>query len=148
MKCLSLFLLIFVITSCNSITGDKPSGTLSEDALTDILIDMHLTEAKMRVATDSLDLIKLRDTVYLRTQFSDIFRKYEITPDKFNNSLDYYLKHIDKLDLIYDEVISRLTMLEAEARKKDSIANPKVNKSKLDSKADSISKANSKVIVK
>lgn len=118
----SLIVLIVLLASCSSITGDRPAGTLSESAMGDILTDMHLVESKMRVTTDSLSLIQLRDTTYLRVRFAEVFRKHETSPDKFNKSLDYYLKHIEILDEIYDEVIANLTELEAKATKKENSA--------------------------
>ncbi len=112
-------LLILLFFSCSFITGDKPVGTLSESKMSEILTDMHIVEAKMRVTTDSAFMVQLRDTSFLRARFSEVFLKHETTPDEFNQSLDYYLEHIEKLDEIYDQVISKLTELETTVLNKD-----------------------------
>ena len=112
MKKWTLYLCIALLAaSCTSIFSSKPAGTLSEDEMIDILVDMHLTAATLRISNDSL--IRLNDTTDQRIRFAHIFRKYDISPADFNASLNYYLEHIETLDKIYVEVINRLTELEA-----------------------------------
>ena len=112
------FILCFAVlaASCNSILSSKPSGMLNEDKMIDVLVDIHLTEAALRVANDSL--ARLNDTTKLRILFAQVYEKHNVDPDDFNTSLDYYLKHIDELDKIYVEVINRLTELEAKLQPK------------------------------
>lgn len=97
--------------SCNSILNSKPSALLSEEEMTGVLVDIHLTEAALKVANDSL--ARLNDTTNIRILFANVFEKHDVDPDDFNSSLDYYLQHIDELDKIYVEVINRLTELDA-----------------------------------
>ena len=102
--------LAVLLVSCNSLLRSKPSGLLSESQMTDLLVDMHLTEATVRAANDSIS--RLNDTTDLRIRFAEVFRENDVTPDDFNKSLRYYMEQIDELDKIYSEVISRLTLLE------------------------------------
>jgi hypothetical protein len=78
--------------------------------MTGILVEMHLTEATIRTANDSIS--RLNDTTDLRIRFAEVFRKYDVTPADFNISLNYYIEHIDLLDNIYTDVISQLTETE------------------------------------
>ena len=86
-------------------------GTLSEKQMTDMLVDIQLTEAVLKTVDDSIS--RNMDTTGLRIRFAGVFKKHNIDPDDFNNSLNYYLEHIEDLDKIYVEVINRLTELEA-----------------------------------
>jgi len=97
--------------SCNSILSSRPSGTLSEKQMVDVLVDIHLEEATLKIANDSM--ARLSDTTDLRIRFARVFKKHDIDPDDFNASLTYYLEHIEEFDKIYVEVINRLTALEA-----------------------------------
>jgi hypothetical protein len=106
-----ILFIALLVASCNSILSSKPSGTLSEKQMVDVLVDIHLTEAVMKISNDSL--ARLNDTIQLRIRFADVFKKHDVDPDDFNTSLTYYLKHIEELDKIYVEVINRLTELEA-----------------------------------
>lgn len=107
-----LFVSIVMLTvSCDSIFTSKPAGTLNEDEMIDILVDIHLTEATLRISNDSLS--RKNDTTDQRIRFAHVFRKHDIDPDDFNKSMDYYLEHIELLDNIYKEVINRLTEMEA-----------------------------------
>ncbi len=106
-----LVCMALLTASCSNLLSSKPSGTLSEKQMTDLLVDINLTEATLKTANDSS--IRLGDTTALRNRFAQVFKKHDIDPDDFNASLGYYLEHIDELDKIYVEVINRLTALEA-----------------------------------
>jgi hypothetical protein len=97
--------------SCNSILSSRPSGTLSQEQMIDLLVDLHLNEATLRMANDSLS--RIIDTTDLRIRFAQVFRKHDVKPDAFNASLIYYIEHIEELDQIYVGVIARLTEMEA-----------------------------------
>lgn len=114
-----IFSIALLAVSCNSLLKSKPAGTLSEEKMTDVLIDIHLTEAIIRVGNDSLT--KLNDTTDIRNRFAQVFRKHDVEPDEFNKSLNYYIRHIELLDIIYVEVINRLTEMEANLQQKTSI---------------------------
>ena len=86
-------------------------GTLSVNKMTDVLVDIQLTEATLKISDDSI--LRISDTTELRNRFAEVFKKNDVNPDDFNTSLNYYLLHIEELDQIYVEVINRLTALEA-----------------------------------
>jgi hypothetical protein len=111
-----LLCIAMLSASCNSLLTSKPSGTLSETKMVDILVDIHLTEAALKTMNDSLN--RLNDTTGLRIRFAQVFRKHDVEPDEFNTSLDYYIEHIEDLDKIYVEVINRLTEMEATLQQK------------------------------
>lgn len=104
-----------MLASCNSILKSRPAGTLSEEQMVNILVDIHLTEATLRLGNDSI--ARLNDTADLRMRFARVFRKQDVSPDEFNTSLNYYLEHIELLDKIYTEVINRLSVMEADLLK-------------------------------
>jgi len=118
-----------LLASCNSILSSKPSGTLSEKEMVDILVDIHLTEATLKMANDSG--IRLSDTNELRKRYAQVFVKNDVDPDDFNASLNYYLEHIDEFEKIYVEVINRLTALEVTLQPKTNIENEVLNKRNL-----------------
>lgn len=112
MKNLILIVCIALLfQGCSSILTSKPIGTLSEKTMAKVLVDINLTEATLRVGNDSL--VRITDTTSMRNRYADIFRKNDVDPDDFNASLIYYLKHIDELDKIYNDVITQLSTLEA-----------------------------------
>lgn len=115
---------IMLFVSCNSIFSSKHAGKLDEDEMINILVDLHLTEATLRIANDSLS--RMNDTTDQRIRFAHVFRKHDIDPDVFNSSMDYYLEHIELLDKIYVEVINRLSELEATLQPKTTT--PSANK--------------------
>ncbi len=111
-KWASFICIALLAASCSSMFSSRPTGTLSESQMTELLVDIHLTEATLRNANDSL--ARLLDTTDMRKRFAAVFRKHEIEPGQFNKSLNYYLEHIEELDKIYAEVIAQLTEKETE----------------------------------
>lgn len=91
----------------------------------EILIDMHLAQA-------SLDLEKLEgDSLYLSAQkyYATIFELHEVTAEEFYSSFDHYEKHTEAFHEIYEEVVNRLTELDASMNKDlldDYPAKPKI----------------------
>jgi hypothetical protein len=79
--------------------------------MVDLLVDIQLTEASIRLVIDSAS--NVNDTTELRSQFAAVFNRNNVTPDEFNESLDYYMEHVDQLDEIYNEVIAKLTEKDA-----------------------------------
>lgn len=102
--------LTIVTVSCGDLLKSTPQGLLDENQMTNILVDMHLTEATLRSANDSI--LKLNDTTQLRIRYAEVFRKHKIRPEDFNMSLNYYIERIDILDNIYTNVINQLTVIE------------------------------------
>lgn len=113
-----IFLILLMLsTACSSLMSSKPAGTLSEERMADILVDIHITEATLRVFNDSIS--RLSDTSALRMRFAEVFRKHDVTPDEFNISLNYYIEHIEILDNIYTDVINRLSEQELQLTPKN-----------------------------
>ncbi|MFZ4546552.1 MAG: DUF4296 domain-containing protein [Bacteroidales bacterium] len=129
-----LICMALLFASCNSILSSKPVGTLSESQMVDLLVDMHLTEASLKMASDSTS--KLNDTTGVRQRFAQVFKKHDVEPDRFNKSLNYYIEHIEDLNKIYSEVIVKLTELDAQQTAKSTPAlNAKYPASNRHSKA-------------
>ena len=117
-----------ILSACGSIFSSKPMGTLSEKEMVDMLVDINLTEASLKIGSDTTGR-GITDTTNMRIRFAEVFRKHDVDPDDFNTSLIYYLEHIDDLDKIYAEVITRLTTLEATLREEPGHGNGPVNAS-------------------
>jgi len=97
--------------SCNGLLTSKPSGTLSESKMVDVLVDMHITEATVKFGIDTIE--HTIDTTDARNRFAEVFRNHNIKPEEFNTSLNYYLEHVEEMDKIYSDVINKLTEIDA-----------------------------------
>jgi hypothetical protein len=106
-----IFCLAILVASCSGLLTSKPSGTLSESKMVDMLVDMHITEATVKFGVDSIE--HAIDTTESRNRFAEVFRNHNVKPEEFNQSMNYYLEHVEELDKIYSEVISRLTEIDA-----------------------------------
>ncbi|NVO20545.1 MAG: DUF4296 domain-containing protein [Bacteroidetes bacterium] len=106
--------ILLLLLSCNKgspIISTRPSGALSKSQMTDLLIDINLAEAALRVGTPIHN--QSFDTVYQKSQFIKVFQEHEVSPDDFDKSLTYYSQHVEDLNDIYEGVLSRLSDMQA-----------------------------------
>lgn len=92
-----------------------PAHLLTPHQMAGLLTQVHLLEAAVNLKTAQNQSTNRRDSV----AYSDIFQKYQSTYAEFKENFAYYSSKPDELEVIYDEVISELTRMQAvEERKK------------------------------
>jgi len=105
MKILS-FILCLILLSCGNQQKETPQDILSENSFINLLKDIHLAEAKFELhKTKGMENAKNE----LAYNYSSIYKKYEITLDDFDKTLDYYAQNPEKLEKIYTSVLEQLT---------------------------------------
>jgi len=105
MKILS-FILCLILLSCGNQQKETPQDILSENIFINLLKDIHLAEAKFELhKTKGMENAKNE----LAYNYSSIYKKYEITLDDFDKTLDYYAQNPEKLEKIYTRVLEQLT---------------------------------------
>lgn len=127
-RLLSGLCLLLMLVACNktNFLHPKPSDVLSSNQLVPLLVDIHLTDAALKVnqpAQQSSD-IKL----YYSKAYASVFKKHKTSPAILQISMKWYGRHIDKLDEIYAEVITRLSTLESETRIKVNPGKPGIGR--------------------
>ncbi len=90
-----LFLLVGIVSCKPSI----PSKYLQPDEMEDVLYDYHLA---MSMANQEADAV-----VKQRAYQQAVLTKYGITEQQFDASLQYYMRHTEKLQAIYETVSKR-----------------------------------------
>tara|TARA_B110000467_G_scaffold125842_1_gene118401 strand:- start:2 stop:346 length:345 start_codon:yes stop_codon:yes gene_type:complete len=105
MKILS-FILCLILIGCGNQQKETPQDILSENIFINLLKDIHLAEAKFELhKTKGMENAKNE----LAHNYSSIYKKYEITVDDFDKTLDYYAQNPEKLEKIYTRVLEQLT---------------------------------------
>lgn len=94
-----LLFALFVIAGCKPTV---PSEYLQPDEMEDILYDYHMAEAMARLSTGNR---QINEKVYKYT----IFEKYGITEAQFDSSLVYYMRHTERLHIIYANLSERIS---------------------------------------
>lgn len=102
----SVFLLL--LGSCNT----RPSGVLSDSKMTDVLTEMH----KLDGALYEKGLMYSHD-VEKDSYYNSVFKKYGVSKAEFDSSLVWYTKNPKRFDLIYVDVLARLTALDEDVKK-------------------------------
>lgn len=117
MKCISYIFIgiLLVFMGCkNSNENDAPENLIPRDQMVEVLRDMHLIEASIKLNNQR----KTNKEEYTFYYYQYLFEKYDITEEDFDVSLSYYQENIESFDTIYADVISELSRLQGEARKK------------------------------
>ena len=103
-----LVCIIFLLISCNG-DSNKPDQILSEDKMVNILIKIHLTEAKISNSLYPSDSA----LIYYKSMEDSIYHKMGIPKKDYTESYIYYMRNIEQMDRIYSRVIDSLSLREA-----------------------------------
>jgi hypothetical protein len=103
------FLLTIIIFSCS---GTKKKYLIPEKTMVPLLVDMHIADAIGLDYTLGQKQLKI-DSAAL---YGWIFEKHGVTKMQFDSSISYYARHPDRLNKIYEKVISSLSKLESEIK--------------------------------
>ena len=111
-----LFIFILLLSSCyNTHDGEKipkPDDLIDRNKLVLVITDMEIAESTIKEKQNlGQEIDGLQEGYYFA-----IFEKHEITKEQFENSMAYYKQDLDELNDIYEEVITRLSMMESEVQ--------------------------------
>lgn len=102
-----LFALLLLLSCSSKKQKVTDEGILTKEAMTAVLVDMHLTDATIYTYNaDTKSEIKLSQKCYDST----LFAKYECNDSIFKNSLEYYTLNSEIKD-IYDDVLDSLNKI-------------------------------------
>lgn len=99
---LYLFLLL-LLSGC----GMRPWGILSYNAMVDLLLDIHIAEATMKILDPTAKRIEKQE------YYNTVFEKHHTTKEQFDKSLDWYSRRPKTLISIYDDVKIEIEALQA-----------------------------------
>src|SRR5210317_883676 len=92
--------------------GDPPDDLIETDKLVLILADIEITESSLRQKQNyGHEISTLKEEYY-----HAIFNKYEVSREQFDRSLAWYKKDLKTIDKIYEDVITRLSVIESEVQ--------------------------------
>ena len=90
----------------------KEDPPVSPEMMSDILVDMHLAQStikEMQAQGKNIDGIS-------EEYHALILKKYGVSREDFDKSLEYYNYRTDDLKAIYEEVITKLSLMESELK--------------------------------
>lgn len=109
-------LFLFFILGCNYSEKKKPpENIIPEKQLIPILVDIHFADATLSV----LHFDKKNARYKPENYYNIVLKKHGIDRKKFDESIEYYSKNPEELDIIYDKVLNEFSKLKANLTKSD-----------------------------
>lgn len=96
-KYLPLLFLIFFL-SCSE--SSVPVGVISIDKMSELLKEIHYAEASIPTGISADSTKKV-----IVANYNFIFKRFKVDKKEFQKSMNYYIKHPDKLDKVYQNII-------------------------------------------
>jgi len=100
-----------VFLSCNK-AGKGSDATakpkLNKEQMVDLLIDIHLTEAALRIKPAEAQ----QNDIYTSHYYSAVFKKHKTTKEEFNASMLFYKDDLPALNDIYMQVVDSLSRMQ------------------------------------
>jgi len=123
MKHLShIYFLILILTSVflmPACSNEAPINTadfdytapIEREQMIDIMVDIHLAEALANNTKLKRDGVELKE---IGEYYKDIFEVHHIDQEKFTMAFEYYTQRPNELDLMYEELIDKMSKMQAE----------------------------------
>ena len=116
-KYFSIIFISLLLTGCYSNQStevdipeeDPPIGF---DTMSDILVDMHLAQSSIKQMQVKRKDIEGKAELY----HSLIFKKHGVSKEDFELSMEYYNYRSEELKLLYEEVITKLSLMDSEIK--------------------------------
>lgn len=110
--CIVIFSMFFLFSCSEDKEQRLPAGPdiLSKDTMEALFVDIHLAEVylyqRQRKGMENVE--------YTKDVYRLLFKKYGLSYTSLQNNLRYYAEDPKTLQQIYDNVVNRLTRIEAE----------------------------------
>lgn len=106
-----VFLLGWILTSCEKPVVEKPKDLVSKDKMIDMLTDIHISESMYQTRRyTSQDMRKITEA----DLYYSVLKKYDVPDSTFERSLIYYSSLPKEYERIYSKVLSCLGEMEQE----------------------------------
>ena len=112
MKNFLLFIGLAAITACVEDKQMIPEGVLGKEKMHEVLIDVHLLEAKVEKLKKPEDSI----LVYAKEEYEKLYYLHHITEQQFQRSFQFYQDNPNLMNEMYQQMIEEMTQREAELK--------------------------------
>jgi hypothetical protein len=118
-RLIHIILLTLLLQACyneqsQEVTIPQEEPPISVELMSEILVDMHLAQSAIK----QLQSQKKDIQGFSEEYHSLILKKHGVTKEDLDKSLEYYNYRTDDLKLIYEEVITKLSLMESELKSK------------------------------
>jgi len=110
-KHLIYFFTVLILLATIGCNKEQKKHVIPKDDFVDILVDIHLLDGIMRQPNLGNSLLKKDTTDY----YAAILRTHNYSREQFDSTIVHYSKDIKEFDEIYQDVLSNLNQMEAEA---------------------------------
>ncbi len=125
-KAIIFLFFIFMASQCR----ERPSYMIEDKKMVNMLVDIHVADIMFKLKTFPPRYEKSDTTLY-----TDIFNKYNVSKIQLDTVMNYYIRHNpEKLKIIYDSVINRLSWIEGEIEEVREKEQEDKKKEKMDEK--------------
>lgn len=100
-------ILLFTLFSCNN--EKTPAHVLPSEQVVEIMVDLHLAETAANLKLVGVDSI----SPSYGQLYEGIFAKHGTTKSAFDSTLFHYSVRPEEMNVIYDQVLERLSELDA-----------------------------------
>ena len=111
----SILMSIVLLSSCSPSKErpekvETPNDIIEHEKMVDILVDYHLSENTIRYYRR----YGIKPQPLSNKLYSTVWEKHNITQKEFQHSLDYYTDDSERMQILYSDVMERLSSLQSE----------------------------------
>lgn len=108
-----LLFCIGVLSQCSP-KQELPEGVLPREKMIAVLLDFQLAEAAVAEMRNEQGDVEY----YTQLYYQSVLQIHNITPEQFRLSVAWYKDHMEDMEKVYEEVLTRLSALQGEVKTK------------------------------
>lgn len=105
-----LFCIVLLASCSDTKTVSIPDSVLSENKMSEVMVDVHLLEATLNINTFSRDKVS-KGAIEPTT---DILKKHSVTKQQYDESFTFYTRNPQLLSEVYLKVLNELSKMQAQ----------------------------------
>ena len=110
---ISSLLIILLITSCgNRLMIAPPENIVPEEKIEDVLVEMFLIEAQMRLRIGNEPIDELK--TWLNVEINNLLKKHNIDYKQYTDSYIYYMADLEVSKKMMENAVNCLLRMQAE----------------------------------
>jgi hypothetical protein len=112
---LPILLISLLLVSCGKSSSRNRDGILSEEKMTELLVETHIADAILLSDNSSADQKRDKGLFY----YPSVLEKFGITKAQMDSSVSFYMRNPEAYARIYEQVIKSLEKRQAAEKKSD-----------------------------
>lgn len=102
---------LLLLLSISFLACQEEQAPISQSKMANVLTDLHIAETYAQLSPISRDGISVKNTDTMLMLYATVLKKHNLDSASFYNAMEWYKARPEVFDLVYEEVLNKLSLL-------------------------------------